>query len=94
MSTTNPIIEVNKRLSIQRDNRGGWMIHESREGINPKTKEPTTSTKTTYHATLAHAFNSIIDRESGLAESLNEIVDYVDGAKEDIAVTIRTLSLD
>ncbi len=82
-------IKLNERLNIQRDNQGGWRLHEKTNGINPKTKQPTTGRNTTYHGSLCQVFSAAIEREAGLASDLGELKDNIHRLRCDIRTVIE-----
>lgn len=63
------MINTNK-IKLKRDSHQ-WVLSLSREGVNPKTKEPTTTWKDSYHATIdqvtRHAANHLAEKSVNIA---------------------------
>lgn len=82
------MIRINDDFEFERDNHC-WHLHHWRDGINPKTREPTRAKNTTYHANLEQVAMAVIDRSAGQAESMEELVEIIRATKEEIKGTIR-----
>lgn len=63
------MITINDRFQFERADQC-WELHEWKDGINPKNKQPTRSKHTTYHASVMQICTVVLDRASGGAESL------------------------
>lgn len=62
-----------KEYTMKWDGRCWCLSHEV-EGINVRTKEPTVSTQTTYHANIEQCASKIITLESSECKDLKEMV--------------------
>lgn len=88
------MITINERFQFERGDQC-WNLHEWKDGVNPKTKEPTRSKTTTYHSRLEHVCNAVIDRSAGTqaAESVQSIIDAIGFASADCEAAIRSATL-
>ncbi len=77
------MIKINDRFEFERGDQC-WNLHEWKDGVNPKTKEPTRSKTTTYHSKLEQVCSAVIDRELGKAEELSEIAKLLWVVKEEL----------
>lgn len=66
------MIKIDDTFSIERDPYQ-WILHEKKDGVNPKTKEPTVVTKKTYHPTLLKCCVFMADKVAGDCTSVSEI---------------------
>lgn len=78
------MIKLDNKFSIESDPHC-WKLVEMREGINPKTKEPTTTRKVTYHATLEKVCKAALVKGAEEAESLQEIIDLLKTSPKEVA---------
>jgi len=87
------MIKVNDRFEFEKDTYG-WKLHDWSDGVNPKTKEPTRTKRTTYHPNVIQVCNAVIDREAG-GEGISDL-DYVlmaiTNARDELLEAIDTLS--
>jgi len=85
------MINTNK-FKLKRDSHQ-WVLSLSREGINPRTKKPTTTWKDSYHATIdqvvRHTANDLAEKsvnivhlESVMGQFMEELKDILTQAKE------------
>ncbi len=74
-------MKINEDFEVERD-AYQWILTQWRDGINPKTKEPTRSKRQTYHATLEQVCGVIVERQCGQCESLSEIIALMKDVKQ------------
>jgi hypothetical protein len=82
------MIKINEDFEFERDPQQ-WVLHEWRDGVNPKTKEPTRVEKITYHGTLHQVCSAVIERNSGKCESLKEVMKAIEATKADLLTSIN-----
>ena len=82
------MIKINDKYSIERD-RYCWNLHEYREGVNPKTKEPTISKHTTYHSDLEQICSTVLDKSGEEIKEVNDLMDAIFKAKQELLMAIR-----
>jgi len=87
------MIKVNDRFEFEKDTYG-WKLHDWSDGVNPKTKEPTRTKRTTYHPNVIQVCNAVIDREAGkeIAADLNMVKMFITNARGELLEAINTLS--
>ena len=82
------MVNIDGKYKIKRDSYC-WHLVEIKEGVNPKTGEPTETTKTTYHPSLEKLCRHMIDVECGSKETINEMMILLRLAPKDIARAIE-----
>lgn len=82
------MITLNNEFSIKRD-RYCWQLLQTVDTVNPKTKEPTKSTRTSYHPTLEKLVRKLIDIEAGDCDSLAEILELLQTVPSEVAQCIE-----
>ncbi|MGB1303998.1 hypothetical protein [Pseudoalteromonas marina] len=55
-------VKINDKFEIESDSNQ-WKLNQYVDGINPKTKEPTVTKKTTYYGRLDQLLASALDKE-------------------------------
>jgi hypothetical protein len=81
------MIKINEDFEFERDPHQ-WILHEWRDGVNPKTKEPTRVEKVTYHGTLHQVCCEVIERYAGSCDSLQEVMKAIESTKYDVMKAI------
>lgn len=81
------MINISPRYKVKRD-QYCWNLIEMRDGVNPKTKEPTVSEKTTYHATLEKLCKYMLDIEAGKCSDIKEILELLNKKQTELAKLI------
>ena len=74
------MMKINDDFEMKRDNYQ-WILTHWKDGIKPKTKEPTRTPRITYHATIEQVASVIVERTAGECGSLQEIVELMAGVK-------------
>ena len=80
-------IIINETYSMSRDSNG-WTLYTIRQGINPKTKEPTTREVQTYYGRLEQLCSAVIDRSAGDCETLEEIIEMLHYARQGMTLAM------
>ena len=70
------MIKINEDFEFERADQC-WELHHWRDGTNPKTKLPTRTKTTTYHGTVLQVCRAAIDREAGVANSLQGLIEAI-----------------
>jgi len=86
------MIKVNPRFEFERDTYG-WKLHDWSDGVNPKTREPTRTKRTTYHPNLEQVCNAVIDREAGdkYVSTFGEILMSIKHSKIELLEAIKSM---
>lgn len=85
------MITINDRFEFERGDQC-WNLHEWRDGVNPKTKEPTRNKTTTYHSKLEQICNAVIDRSAGGMDSIHGVIDAIGFASADCEAAIDRMT--
>lgn len=85
------MIKINERFEFERGDQC-WSLHEWKDGINPKTKEPTRSKTTTYHSQLDHLCTAVIDRSAGDVESIQGVKDSIRESTTKLAAALFSMT--
>jgi len=67
------MITINSRFKYEKYGEN-WIVWETIQGTNKKTKTPIIHYRPTYHANLLQASKYIVDQTAGDCEELNEII--------------------
>lgn len=82
------MIKIGDRFEISRD-KYQWLLSEWKDGVNPKTKEPTRTKYTTYHGTTKQVAQVMLARSIGNPTTLEELIDTFDRCTEEISTWIN-----
>ena len=82
------MVKVNERFSFEKDT-SGWTLYEFKNGVNPKTKEPTITKSFTYWSDLIQVCNEIIDRSCDQADDVTCIMDCINKARKDVLTALH-----
>lgn len=83
-------IKINNTYTITKDNYN-IIVVETIQGTNPKTQEPTTNEKKTYHPNLEQACIFIMKRIDNKAEinSINDLINVLNCNTEQIIEALK-----
>lgn len=87
------MIKINDRFEFERGDQC-WNLYEWKDGINPKTKEPTRSKTNYYYSRLEKICNAVIDKEAGEADSMAGLLLIINMASVDCVAAINRMSTD
>jgi len=82
------MINIDNKYSVKRDAHC-WNLIERREGINPKTKQPTITERITFHPTLEKLVRKLIDIEAGNCNNMEQIIELLQTKPSEIAKKIE-----
>lgn len=71
------MITINEDFQIDNDAHG-WVVHHWRDGVNPKTKEPTRRSVPKYFGNLYQCCNYILNSAVKDCKTTREILDTLD----------------
>jgi hypothetical protein len=66
------MIKINERFSMRRDNLQ-WIVTETYDGFDRKTKEPKKQTHDTFHANLKQVCDFVLDKMAGDCKDMQEL---------------------
>lgn len=82
------MIKIDEEYSLRKDTHC-WVLMQSVEGQNRKTKEATQTIKESYHPNIVSACRSLLDRRAGKAKTLEAIIDVFTESTALIAGAIK-----
>ena len=83
-------IKINNDIYLSSD-RNNWIVTIFKEGVNPKTKEPTRTSRDKYFATLLSALNYLLSEEPKKAKTISDVILAINKAKSEILQAIKGL---
>lgn len=82
------MIYINEDFTITNDS-SGWCVVWTKDGINPKTKEPSRNSSNHYYGTLEQCCRAILDKSLKPCESVNEVLAMIEKAEQDILQAVN-----
>ena len=84
------LVQINNDFEVESDSNQ-WKLHQYVDGINPKTKEPTRTKKTTYHGRLDQALTSALDKNLKDHGTICDLLVAIDDFKCEVIEAVKSL---
>lgn len=86
------MIKINEDFEFEWDGTQ-WILHQWRDGINPRTKEPTRAAKQTYYPTLIQLCSKVVELNAAAADNLLGMVANMRSVEHGLRMAIEKAGL-